>query len=205
MDVLWHTNVQPQKAVAGEIFKVGLRIKAADDGSGGINVSMCLERNLCLNLIIIDFNKLLVGRRRHVGKVETIEATIEQYLDASRERLGHFIRAWDNATAEDVLERYNLHDVDEVIEGLVRNRVVWVAGVDADEMQVRLRRAWDKEPGYSRTAFLNAITRAAHEEEWQRWSDVEDLESKAGELLFQKVWNCIPPKDDVDPSTLLEF
>jgi hypothetical protein len=204
IDVLWHTNVQPSKAVAGEIFRVGLRVKAADDGSGGISVSLLLERNLCLNLIVIDFNKLLVGRRKHVGKVETIEAVVAGYLDASAERLGHFVKAWDNGTAEDILERYNLHDVDEVIRGLVLNRVVWVAGVEPEVMQERLRRAWDKEPGYSRNAFLNAITRCAHEEEWQRWSDVEDLESTAGELLFARTWNCVPPAD-VDPNSLLEM
>lgn len=204
IDVLWHTNVQPSKAVAGEIFRVGLRVKAADDGSGGISVSLLLERNLCLNLIVIDFNKLLVGRRKHVGKVETIEAVVASYLDASAERLGHFVKAWDNGTAEDILERYNLHDVDEVIRGLVLNRVVWVAGVDPEDMQARLRRAWDREPGYNRNAFINAITRCAHEETWQRWSDVEDLESTAGELLFQKVWNCVPPAE-IDPGSLLDM
>jgi hypothetical protein len=204
IDVLWHTNVQPSKAVAGEIFRVGLRVKAADDGSGGISVSLLLERNLCLNLIVIDFNKLLVGRRKHVGKVETIEAVVATYLDASAERLGHFVKAWDNGTAEDILERYDLQNVDEVIRGLVLNRVVWVAGVEPEAMQERLRRAWDKEPGYSRNAFINAITRCAHEEEWQRWSDVEDLESTAGELLFQKVWNCVPPVE-IDPASLLDM
>ena len=35
----------------------------------------------------------------------------------------------------------------------------------------------------------DAITRAAHEEEWRSWSDSEELESTAGELLYQPVWN----------------
>jgi hypothetical protein len=56
-------------------------------------------------------------------------------------------------------------------------------------MITRLRRAWEKEPGYSKTAYLNAITRCAHSEEWRSWEDAEELESTAGELLYQPVWN----------------
>jgi hypothetical protein len=37
-DVLFHTNVEPTKAVAGEIFKVGIVITTADDGTGGIRI-----------------------------------------------------------------------------------------------------------------------------------------------------------------------
>ncbi len=63
----------------------------------------------------------------------------------------------------------------------------------SDEMVERLQRAWDVEPGYSKTAIVNAVTRAANTEEWRSWSTSEDLERAAGELLYAKVWNVQMP------------
>ena len=63
------------------------------------------------------------------------------------------------------------------------------SGVKPEEMVNRLHTAWEKERGYNKTAILNAITRAAHESSWNSWADSEDLESAAGELLYQPVWN----------------
>ena len=74
------------------------------------------------------------------------------------------------------------------------------AGVRKGEMYRRLRRAWEKEPGHSRVAFVNAITRAAHEEPWQRWTDEEDLERTGGRLLYAKVWNV-----DITPEQAATF
>jgi len=45
---------------------------------------------------------------------------------------------------------------------------------------------WDVEPGYSKTAIVNAVTRAAHTEEWRSWTTSEDLERAAGELLYRR-------------------
>ena len=80
----------------------------------------------------------------------------------------------------------------------------------SDEMIERLQRAWGVEPGYSKTAIVNAVTRAAAParvsargapkacpsgdlgplnrrsvmrcEEWRSWTTSEDLERAAGEL-----------------------
>ena len=64
----------------------------------------------------------------------------------------------------------------------------------SDEMVERLQRAWDVEPGYSKTAIVNAVTRAAHTEEWRSWSTSEDLERAAGELLYARGWNVQLPE-----------
>ncbi len=188
LDAIFHSNVQPAKAVAGEFFKGIIRVRAADDGSGSINVSLGLWRNLCLNLIVIDFSKVLVGKRSHVG-ADTIEADIAELMAVANERIGLVVGKWSEANVEDVLARYDLQDVDQVFRGLVLNGAVHATGVKPDEMIERLHRAWEREPGYSKTSILNAITRAAHEEEWRSWSDAEELESTAGELLYQPVWN----------------
>jgi hypothetical protein len=188
LDAIFHTNVEPKNAVAGEFFKGLIRMKAADDGSGSINVSLGLWRNLCLNLIIIDFAKVLVGKRAHIG-VDTIAEDVAELMKVANERIGLIVGKWSDASAENILERYDLGDADAVIRGLVLNGAVKAPGVKSEDMITRLRRAWEKEPGYSKTAFLNAITRCAHSEEWRSWEDAEELESTAGELLYQPVWN----------------
>jgi hypothetical protein len=72
---------------------------------------------------------------------------------------------------------------------------VYVPRIAADDMVERLQRAWDVELGYSKTAIVNAVTRAAHTEEWRSWTTSEDLERTAGELLYARVWNVQRPAD----------
>lgn len=187
LDAVFHSNIAPEKAVAGEFFKGCVRIQAADDGSGSVKVKLGLWRNLCRNLIIVDFDTVLIGSRRHVGAA-TIEEDVRALMASANERMALVVGKWSEASTEDVLARYDLQDVDQVFRGLVLNDCVKATGVKADEMVKRLHTAWEREPGYSKTAILNAITRAAHESEWNSWSDSEDLESAAGELLYQPVW-----------------
>lgn len=195
MDVLFHTNIQPEKAVAGEIFKAGIMITTADDGSGSIKVSAQVFRNLCLNLIIIDHAKELVTSRRHFGN--GIESAVANGIATAMGKVKVFADKWSEATVENVLEKYGAADIESVMRGLVFNKVVHVSGVRPDEMFDRLMRAYQAEPGYGRTAIVNAVTRCAHTEEWSRWTDVEDLERKGGELLFSKAWNVAIPTNEL--------
>lgn len=199
IDVLFHTDIQPEKAVAGEIFKAGIMLKTADDGSGSIQISAQVFRNLCLNLIIIDHAKDLVTRRRHFG--QGIAADIETGIQVAMGKVKVFADKWSEATLENVIERYGVNNVEDVLRGLVHNKVVHVSGVKPDEMFDRLLRAYQAEPGYGRDAIVNAVTRCAHSETWSRWTDVEDLERKGGELLFAKVWNVAISDEDREALT----
>jgi hypothetical protein len=194
MNVLFHTDIQPEKAVAGEIFKAGIMLKTADDGSGSIQVSAQVFRNLCLNLIIIDHAKELVTRRKHFGT--GIADAVANGIATAMGKVQVFADKWSEATLENVLEKYGAHDVEAVMRGLVYNKVVHVGGVKPDEMFERLMRAYQAEPGYGKTAIVNAVTRAAHSETWGSWADVEDLERKGGELLFAKAWNVAIPEGE---------
>lgn len=195
MDVLFHTNVQPELCVAGEIFSAGLCIRTADDGTGSINVSVQLERNLCLNLLIIDHDSVLVGRARHSSKAKTIAEKIDEALSTAEQKISYFAKAWDAATLENTVERYSLGEPREVFRGLVMNGVVNVVGYDTDELVNKLMASYEKEPGFTKTAYVNAVTRMAHESEWADMDTVSDLESLGGELLFSKSWNCVPPQE----------
>lgn len=193
MDVMFHTNIQPEKAVAGEIFKAGILLKTADDGSGSIQISAQVFRNLCLNLIIIDHAKDMVTRRKHYGT--DIHTDVAQGIATAMGKVKHFADKWSEATLENVIEKYGVNDIEAVLRGLVYNKVVHVSGVKPEEMFERLNRAYQAEPGYGRDAIVNAVTRCAHSETWSRWTDVEDLERKGGELLFAKAWNVAIPED----------
>lgn len=188
LDAVFHSNIQPENAVAGEFFQGCIRITAADDGTGAVKVKLGLWRNLCRNLIIVDFDTVLVGSRKHVGAA-TIEADIRELMEQANERIALIVSKWSEASTEDVLARYDLTDVDQVFRGLVLNGCIKATGKKPEEMVKTLHEAWEREPGYSKTSILNAITRAAHEGTWNSWADSEELESQAGDLLYQKVWN----------------
>lgn len=188
LDAIFHSNIAPENAVAGEYFKGCIRIQAADDGTGAVKVKLGLWRNLCRNLLIVDFDTVLVGSRRHIGAT-TIEADVRELMESASDRIALVVGKWSEASTEDVLARYDLQDVDQVFRGLVVNGCVRATGVKADDMVTRLHTAWEREPGYSKTAILNAITRAAHESTWASIDDSEELESAAGALLYQPVWN----------------
>jgi hypothetical protein len=192
LDVLFHTDVKPEYAVAGEIFKAGIIVRAADDGSGSIRISTELYRNLCLNLIIIDFDKVLVGKRRHAGKNKDIGTKITEYLASADEKLSYFMKAWSGANQENILTKYNLADISTVFLGLTGNGVVKVPGVRPEDLSTMLMSSWQKEPGNTKASVINAITRTAHEATWHTVDTAENLESLAGELLFAKSWDCVP-------------
>jgi hypothetical protein len=194
MNVLFHSNIDPEKCAAGEFFKAGVNVKTDDTGHGGIWADGLAWRNLCLNLIIIDRAKVKFGRRKHVGKT-TIADDVGVIIDRAMQSVSTFAGKWNDATVENVIERYEAEGPNEVFKGLVFNKLVWVPGVSADAMVEKLQRAWDAEPGYSKTAFINAITRAAHKESWESPWTTEDLERTAGQLLYAKVWNVALPEE----------
>lgn len=202
INVLFHSNVQAEKVVAGEIFKAGLLVKTADDGSGSIQISAQMWRNLCLNLIIIDFKNLLVGSRRHIGTGLDIQASVAEHMQVALNKVDFFAQKWGEGTVEKVLERYasdGITDMESLFTRLVTNKVVAVPGVKRPDLVGRLMAAWEKEPVATKTGVLNAITRMAHEETWKTWETAEELERKAGELLFvQKSWDMVDKTTD-DP------
>jgi len=196
INVLFHSDIAPEKAVAGEIFKAGLLISTADDGTGSIKISAQVWRNLCLNLIIIDFKRLLVGTRRHMGQSGDIARDVKEHMEVAMKKIGYFADKWSEANVENVLDRYDLTDMEALFKGLVKNRVVHVPGIRPDDMVERLVKSWEVEPGYTKSSVLNAITRAAHTETWRTWGTAEDLERKAGELLFAKQWKVQLKEDN---------
>src|SRR5262249_9089421 len=88
LNILFHSNIEPERCVAGEIFKAGVLVTSADDGSGAIRISAEVWRNLCRNLIILGRARIPVARRRHVGR--GIAGDIEAGIQASLAKVATF-------------------------------------------------------------------------------------------------------------------
>lgn len=195
VNALAFSNVAPDQMGVGELFKTGIKATTADDGTGAIKFSVQLWRAICKNFMTVDVSKL-VGSRRHIGQSGNIAADVQEMMQLAMSKVGFLMNKWSEGSAEDILSRYSLDNPEQVFQGLVANRVVHVPGVRPEEMVQRLMKAWNKEPGRYKTAFLNAITRCAHEESWDSPWITDDLESAAGEMLMATVWRCTPPVEE---------
>jgi len=183
---IYHSDIKPDSAVAGEIFKATVIVDTADDGSQGIKVRAGVIRNLCRNLIILDESEQS-ETTAHVG--EDLAQSVSDMIARAFVKIEAFGSAWGNATKERILdEAANVYDVETVFKKLWDAELIGVTG-DLDEAaQIgRFVRAWKKEPGYTRADIVNAITRAAHEEAWGNPWDCTDLEEQGGQLLYNRV------------------
>jgi hypothetical protein len=186
MDVLWHSDVVAESVVAGEIFKAGVRVRSADDGSRGIVIEAEVHRNLCRNLIIIDVARVREASITHRG--EDLGDKLQRVFVRALNRIEHFREAWTAASHGNVLTAYDLTDVRDVFRGLVAAGEVSMPGLSEDTAVDRLYASWSMEPGYTRAAIINAVTRCAHEGAWG-WEQDDAMERQGGRLLFAKVWN----------------
>ena len=198
INITYATDVQPENAVAGEIFRAGISVTTADDGTGATIVSAFVERNLCLNLIVLDLCKQTTARKRHSGTNATLNDIIAKGLHDASGKVVDFAKTWGAASVENVIEKYGVGDVSRIFQGLIYNKLVSVPGVSNADMMDRLTRAYQCEPGHGKTAIVNAVTRAAHENEWARWSDVESMEHDGSALLFAKNWNLGIPDAELE-------
>lgn len=163
---------------AGDVFKVGVRLHTNDVGKGRIGISAVVFRNLCLNLIIIGEAAQATVSQVHRGNTHRIIAGLEEGVEQARAKVADFIEAWGHARTITI-------NVIETLEEWVADKRVEVKG-ERDKAQLvgAFVSAWAKEPGETLADAVNAITRAAHEN--QQWSLPvrEALEVQAAQLVY---------------------
>ena len=200
VNAIWHSDVIPTDYRAGEVFKAGVVIRADDTGAGGVSISACLWRNLCLNLIVIGTSEQKIAALRHIGDLGRIKAAFEAAFAMALSKVAGFRTAWGYATHENVIA--SVHDLypetkpmtlEELIPG------IFSAVIDREKVPVRARRKdvvpmlvekfqkdeIDRHAGFTRAAVVNAFSRFAHEEVQDPFHQ-EELERAAGALLFPK-------------------
>jgi len=183
MTIWYHSDIKTP--VAGELFKAGVIIESADDGSRGISITPTVWRNLCLNFIILDKATQTV-KLTHLRS--DLYNDISEAINSAVAKVSGFGEIWTKANKDEIVDSiYDNYDATHVFEALVKQGHVKITGCDKQEMVDRLCAAWVKEPGYTKAAIVNAITRAAHENSWRSpWATTE-LEEQAGELLYNKL------------------
>lgn len=192
---LWHSDVQPEFVCAGEIFKAGMSIDAADDRSGGIDVDGILWRNLCLNLIIIDENHQSFGSRRHMGTTRDLTEWLFEAMRGASKSVAAFAELWSRSRSLRLDAPSVTRDipadatgdqariVSGVMRGLVKSERLALPGFRGEAAINALLGSWRREPEFSKVGIVNAITRAAHELPLRSAFGGDVIEAQAGAVL----------------------
>lgn len=183
----FHSDVQPKSVVAGEIFRASVLVDSSDDGSGAIRVRAAVTRNLCRNLIILHTAK----KEEQATHLDAdLETRIPTMIANACQRVSEFAERWTLATTERIAEEVaDNYDATPIFERLIDEGLVDIKGVSDEDLLARLVHAFSLEPGGTRADVLNAITRAAHEEEWGNPFAASELEEQAGKLLYNfQLW-----------------
>lgn len=168
----------------GDILRAGVAGSTADAANGGFRVSLAATRILCINLTIADAY-LAAFRRAHRGNLDGVVPEIVATVKAAPEAFAALARDWKvtRNTAVSTVELFGktYADVPAALAGLVdAGRID--AGVARDVQVEALLNAYKVEEGDTLADLLNAVTRAAHEAEWNEFNR-SMLEHQAGELL----------------------
>jgi len=182
-EAAWMAPVEIDPRV-GDILRVGVAGSTADAANGGFKVSMAATRILCVNLTIADAY-LASYRRAHRGNLDGVVPEIVATIRAVPEAFAAFARDWKITRATEVskvsLFGQTYKDVPTALAALVEKGEI-DAGVARDVMVEALLTAYKAEQGDTLADLLNAVTRAAHEAQWNEFSRAA-LEHRAGELM----------------------
>lgn len=183
-------------AAVGETHRIVLRMKTADDGSGGYHLSLLAERVRCINLTLLHASKSLVhaSHRR-----EDLRALVQQALDQVAPTFAAFADTWRVAWGECYMDRFSHTGLsgEESLKRIVGNGKYRIAGLGEEGTLAAVLAALNEEPGDSRAHVHNALTRAAHAAptSWaSRWAD-EQAEEQASQLLYAHVLTLSPTEE----------
>lgn len=198
---LWHSDVAPEEYVAGEIFKAGVIVRGADDGSGSIRIQSVIWRNLCLNLIILDRAIGVDVRIRHTGTVAQLASEFRKAFGKALQSVDAFRGAWGRAMQErdEVLVARSAgttsHDIEGLpasavlaglFNGIVERELVKIPGrrVDIVPKLIEMHNQDEARAAYgvSRASIVNAFTRYAHRVESNTFA-ADIIREGAGSLL----------------------
>lgn len=195
IECLFHSNVQPEHFVAGEVFKAGVIVTTDDTGGGAVRASAVVWQNLCRNLILIDKASQEVVNLRHVGDAQKLEHTFRKGFREAMGKVQAFATQWDVA-CEDVIKPISGQQLREeliraAIKSVIERALVPVSG-RKPEAERLVFRAWQQDRsgaglangGLNRAALANAFTRYAHEyAEGGPWLE-DEIQEAAGKLVW---------------------
>ena len=183
--LITHSTVQPEKFVAGELFRAALAFKLSDDKRSSVRAWAETYRNLCLNLIVIDTARQGLMRRRHIGDTMDIGKELSLAAQTGLAKIEPFLAMWSAG------RQIEVQDMEHAIKTLTRvekeskvGAPIYVPNVEPAYLAGRIILAHAKEPERNLTGLVNAMTRAAHEAIWpDPLVAAENLQFQAGMLL----------------------
>lgn len=205
-EIMFHSDVAFEDYGAGEIFRAGVIVKTNDVGGGAIKIASVIERNLCLNLIVLDMSEIEIGRIRHVGKA--LEAKFSKAFQDALGRISYFRDAWGYARSDELVKDTSIvagEDLTRLTARELLGGILW-AQMKQDLVPVRgskkeilpqLLRAYDREPNkgaqLTRADVVNVWTRYAHEGAAQTDAWIEDdIQQAAGRMLATRKAKPLP-------------
>jgi hypothetical protein len=198
----WHSDVQPEMVAAGEIFRAFAGFRTADDGTMSLIPVSGLDRNLCLNLLIIDTATQQLGRKRHTGN--NVASFMARALTEAVDSVRYFAERWDAARSTSIFKPGVVRDIpvaddggsqrgcsdDEVVRGVFRGLIAGgklaLPGQRREAAIETLMGAFFQEPEYTLAGIANAITRAAHQAELHGAWAAESVQAAGGQILTSK-------------------
>lgn len=188
IDLTGFTDVQPTDFVAGEVFRMGTRLHASDDKSSTNTGSAIAERNLCLNLIILDFMSQRMFSVRHVGSREALKEALRDGAMAVQAKIKPFMESWNQARAEKLDALSLIAAVKRITaaeEGARKaEAVISIPGVEQGLLLNWILEAHRLEPEMTKVGLVNAICRTPQVGSWPDAIEAEELlASGAGQVL----------------------
>lgn len=175
-------------AGVGETHRVILRMRTADDGSGGYHLSLLAERVRCINLTLLHAKRSLFhGTHRS----DNLRDLAQQALADIEPAMEAFAATWRGAWQDYWVDKYTKAALDgeEAIRRIVGHGKYRIPGLGEEGTLDACLAALREEPGDSRAHVHNALTAAAHHAPttWaSRWAD-ETAEEQASQMLYQTV------------------
>lgn len=179
-------------ASVGEAHRMMLRIRTADDGTGGFRLGWSAQRIRCVNCTLLRGSKAVLNARHNR---EDLVKVIQDALAAQGDVMEGFAGAWRSAWQGFYLDGHKRGDSIDGLDALRRmvfHGVVKIPGMRKDGVWEAVRAAWEAEPGDSVAHVHMALTRAAHaplaSERWtpSEWAS-DEVEEQAATQLYQTV------------------
>lgn len=186
----WHSDIQPETAAAGEIFRACAGVTTADDGTLALNPWVGLDRNLCLNLLIVDQARMSLATKRHTGG--GIATHIGSALAQAVDHVRWFAQRWDEGRSQTFSQGLvrDLPDgatheqaIQGVLRGLLVREQVALPGMRRPQALDTLLQAYRQEPEPTRVGVVNAVSRAAHTADLRGPWATNEVEAQASKIL----------------------
>ncbi len=208
MDVMFHTDVEPARYSAGEVFKMGIRVRSSDAGGGSITVGLSAWQSLCTNMMMVDVGQFKLAQLRHIGSSDRLAEKFAESMQKAQAQIAPFLERWGYACEEslatvagadfkpdhlrllDEMESETVTETDlltGIFKGIGKTGAVSLGRNDLPGLLAAHARDESGAVQFApvtRASVVNAITRHAHEHVGRiNPMRQQELEREAGALL----------------------